>query len=137
MPLAAGPLPGPDDQKPGIFTLGTGIRLQADASIAGGLTEPFTELSLECRIALPLISRSERVHVCKLRPADRNHFTGGVELHRAAPQRNHRPVERQVTVGQLPQIAEHLGLAAMGVKDRMGQEVTCPQQVLRHQRLCG
>ncbi len=57
--------------------------------------------------------------VGELWPADGLHLSGGVELHRARPQWDHRAVQRDVLVLQTAQIAEHLGLAAVGRKNRV------------------
>ena len=128
MAFAAGTLPRPDDQKASVLTLSTGVRLKTDTGIAGGFTEPFAELSLKCSVSLPLISRGEGVNVRKLRPADRDHLAGGVELHRATAQWDHCPVEGKITIGELSQVAEHLGLTAVVVEDGMSEKAGLPGQ---------
>ena len=59
----------------------------------------------------------------ELRPGDRLHLGGRVELHRAGAERDHGPVEREVPVRQPAQVAQHRGLGAVRVEDRVGQEV--------------
>ena len=56
------------------------------------------------------------------RPGHRHHLGGGVELHRAGAERDHGAVEREIAVGELAHVAQQLGLRAMIVEDRMGQE---------------
>ena len=58
----------------------------------------------------------------ELRPGQRNHLGGGVELHGAGAQWNHRAIERKIAIAQLAHIAQQLRLGAMGVEYRMGQE---------------
>ena len=53
--LAAGLLPGLDDEQPRIFPLAAGVGLQADAGVACGLAEPLPQLPVEQRVALELI----------------------------------------------------------------------------------
>ena len=59
----------------------------------------------------------------ELGPRHRLHLGGGVELHGARAQRDHGPVERHVVVGQPAQVAQHLGLGAVGVEHRVGEEL--------------
>ena len=57
----------------------------------------------------------------ELWPGDRDHLAGGVELHGAGAQRDHRLVERQILALQLLEVTQHLGFAVMGVEHRMAQ----------------
>ena len=75
-----------------------------------------------------VFDRSERMQTRQLRPGDRLHLRGGVELHRAGAQRDHRPVQRQVLVGQRAQPAQHRRLAVVGVEDRVRQVDALAQQ---------
>ena len=59
----------------------------------------------------------------ELGPRHRLHLGGGVELHRARAERDHRPVEGHVVVGQPAQVAQHLGLGAVLVEHRVGEEL--------------
>ena len=133
--LAPGPLPGLDHEQAGILPLAAGIGLQADAGIAGGLAEPVAELAFQDPIALQLVGGGERVDVRELRPGDRDHLAGGVEFHRAAAQRDHAAVEREILVAQRADVAEHRGFAVVRVEDRMREEVARPPQCGRDQRL--
>lgn len=53
---------------------------------------------------------SEGVDVGKLGPGDGDHLRGGVQLHRARSQTDHRRVQGQVLVLQALQVPQHLGL---------------------------
>ena len=132
--LPAGPLPGPDHEQAGVFPLAPGIGLKADPGVAGRLSKPLPQLPLENRIALQLIDRREGMHVGKLGPTDRNHLARGIELHRATAERDHRAVEGEIAVGQLPQVAEHLRLAAMRVKHRVREKQALATEGVRQQR---
>ena len=59
----------------------------------------------------------------ELGPGDRLHLGGRVELHGARPERNHAAVQRDVLVGQRPQVAHHLGLGAVPGERGMGEEL--------------
>ncbi len=119
---------GADRQQPGVFALAAGVGLKAHAGVTGGLAQPVAQLLVEFCVAQALVGRCERVDVGELRPGDRNHLAGGVELHRATAQRDHAAVQRQVLVGQAPDVTQHAGFAVMGVEHRMGQERAGAQQ---------
>ena len=72
------------------------------------------------------------MHVGELRPRDRHHLDGGVELHRARTEWDHRPVEREVLVGQTAQVAQHLVLGVVAGEHRLGQELVGAPQRLRY-----
>ena len=79
-------------------------------------------------VAPGLLGGREGVQPGELRPGDRLHLGGRVELHRAGAQRDHAAVERVVAVGELAQVAQHRGLGAVLVEDRVGQVVVGAQQ---------
>ena len=89
------------------------------------------EIADHLLVALGLVRRRERVDVGELGPGERHHLGGGVQLHRAGPERDHRPVERQVAVGEPPHVAGDLRLGPVHVKDRMRQVVACPDEIFR------
>ena len=76
-------------------------------------------------IPLGLLGRGERMHGRKLRPRDRHHLGGRVELHRARAERDHAAVERQIAIGQSAHVTQQLGLGAIAVKHRMIEERAC------------
>ena len=123
--LAARGVVAADRQQPGIFALRAGIRLQRDRVIAGDVAQPLFELVEHRVIARGLLARRERMQVAELRPGHRDHLGGGVELHRAGAERDHGAVERQVAVGEPAHVAQQLGLGAVGVEHRMGEEARC------------
>ena len=67
----------------------------------------------------------------KLRPGDGFHGRSGVEFHRARAQWDHGAVERQVLIGQLAQVAQHLGLGVNAVEDFVLERLLAALQVLR------
>ena len=121
--LAARRVVAADREEPGQLALRPGVGLQGDAVVAGDLGQPRLERRDQLAVALGLVGRAERVELPELGPGDRRHLGGGVELHRAAAQRDHRPVERDVHVGEAAQVAEQLGLGAVGAEHGVGEVV--------------
>ena len=113
---------GADREQPGIFALRAGIRLQRDRVIAGDVAQPLFQPREHRVIAARLIGRRERMQAAELRPGQRDHFGGRVELHGAGAERDHGAVERQVAVDELAHVAQQLGLGAVRVEHRMGEE---------------
>src|SRR5438552_1530830 len=85
-----------DDQQPRILALRAGVGLKPDRLESGDLGEPFLKLLEENLIPLSLLGRLERMNVRKLRPGDRKHLAGRVELHRARAERDHALREREI-----------------------------------------
>ncbi len=85
-------------------------------------------------VAAGLVCGRKGVNGGELRPGDRRHLAGGVELHGARAQRNHGAVERDVLVGQTAQVAQHFSLAAIAMEHRMGEECADSGQLLRPAR---
>ena len=96
-----------------------GVGLQRDRVVAGDIREPALELADQLEVALHIGGRRERVDVGELRPGDRRHLGGRVELHRARAERDHAAVERVVLVGEVLEVAHHAGLGMMRVEHRM------------------
>ncbi len=134
--LTARGVVGPDREQARELSLRARVRLQRDGVVAGHFRQPALEVADQFGVAADLAGRRERVDGSELRPADRLHLGRRVELHRARAERDHRPVERDVAVGQAPQVPQHRGLALVGVEDGMGEEPRpTPQrggQGLRH-----
>ena len=133
--LALAFVEGLDREQARVFALRAGVGLQADARVAGGLAQPGAQLLVEFRVALQLVGRRERMDVREFRPGDRDHLARGIELHRAAAQRDHAAVQREVLVGQRADVAQHAGLGVVGVEHRVREEVAGAAQLLRDQRL--
>ena len=110
----------PDRQQPGQLALRAGVRLQRDRVVAGDLDQRVLQRADQLVVAGRLVGGGERVQPGEFRPADRLHLRGGVELHRARAERDHRPVKRDVIVRQPAQVAQHRGLAAVGGEHRDG-----------------
>ena len=115
--LPPGSLPGPNREQARILSLAPRVGLEADAGVARGLAEPGDQLPLEDRIAFPLLDRCEGMDLGELGPGDRDHLARGIELHRAAAQRDHAAIEGEIAIGQLAEVAEHRRLTAMGMED--------------------
>ena len=111
-----------DGEQAGVFALRTGVRLQRDGGEAGDLRQPAFQLLAHLAIARGLVVRRKGMDARKLRPGDREHFRGGVQLHRAGAERNHRMAERKVARFEPAQVAQHLGFAVMGVEDGVGEK---------------
>ena len=112
---------GADRQQPGELALRPGVRLQRHGVVPGDLGQPALEVPDHREVPGGLVERRERVHGGELRPGDRLHLGGGVELHRAGAERDHRAVEGEVPVGQPAQVAQHRGLVTVRGEDRDGE----------------
>ena len=79
--------------------------------------------------SLPIPARlfggRERMKRTEFRPGDWNHLGGGVELHGAGAERNHRAVERQIAISEFAHITQQFGLGPVAVKDRMLRKGKC------------
>ena len=110
-----------NDEQTGIFALRAGIWLQAHGGVAGRSAEHLLGFRDHAAETFGLRSRCERVNVGKLRPSDRQHFRGCIELHGARAERNHAAIERQILIRQFAQIAQHGVLGVVGIEHRMRQ----------------
>ena len=113
---------GADHQQAGQLALRAGIGLQRHRREAGDLGQLEAELLEEPEVAGGLVARRERVEPVELPPAHRHHLGGGVELHRARAERDHRGREREVARLQPLDVAQHLRLRPVQVEDGMGEE---------------
>ena len=120
--IAARHMVGADGEQSGQFALRAGVGLQGHTVVAGDLDERVLEATDECAPAFGLLGRGKGVDGGEFRPGDGFHLGGGVELHRARAQRDHRPVQCEVSVGQGAQVAHHRGLGAVGAEDGVGEE---------------
>ncbi len=134
MRLAAGCVIIADCEQACIFALRARIRLQRNRVIAGHVAQPFFEPREQRVIAVRLLTRRERMKRAEFGPGQRDHLGCGVELHGAGAQRNHRAVEREIAIAEFAHIAQQLGLGAMSVEHRMGEECAIALQLAR-QRL--
>jgi len=133
--LAGGVKVGPNAAKTSVLTVGTAVGLEGDAIKASDLAEVPLELVEEGLVALGLLQGDEGVHVGELGPSDGDHLGGGVQLHGARPQRDHRGGQGQVLGLQLVQVAEHLGLRVEGVEDLVGEVRGGPLQAAKVARV--
>jgi hypothetical protein len=120
--LAARLVEGADDEEAGVFALRAGVGLEGDGGEAGDLGEPGFEVGEELRVALGLVGGGEGVELTELGPGDGEHLAGGVELHRARAERDHRVDEGKVLGLEALDVAEHLVLGVVAVEDRRGEE---------------
>ena len=130
MALAARLVVGVDREQARELALRAGVGLEGDGVVAGDLAQPRRQVVDEGADALGLLRRRERVEVGELRPGDRLHLRGGVELHGARAERDHAAVEREVAVGEAAQVAQHRRLGVVRVEDRVGEELGRARQTL-------
>ncbi|EHK82903.1 putative metal-dependent RNase [Rhodococcus pyridinivorans AK37] len=126
-----------DREQTRVLALAAGVGLQAHGVVSRHRGEPAFEVGDEAADPRRLIRRSEGVQTRELGPGDGFHLGGGVELHRARAQRDHRPVEGEVLVGQAPQVTHHRGLGAVAGERRMLQELAGAGKGLRQRRSLG
>eukprot|EP00128_Syssomonas_multiformis_P003625 Colp12_sorted_trinity150504_noHs@10374 len=111
-----------DAQQTRVLPLGAGVGLRGNRREAGDAREVPVEAGNHLHVAGGLVDGREGVHVAHLGPGHGGHLHGGVELHGAATQRDHRPVQGQVLVLERLHVAKHLSLGVVGVEHRMGQD---------------
>jgi hypothetical protein len=117
--LAIGLVVAADRQQAGVFALRARVGLQADVVVAGDLAQRGRQARDQLVIALALRGGRERMHQREFGPGDGDHLGRGVQLHGAGAQRNHGAVQRQVLVGQLAQVAQHVGFRLHAGEHRM------------------
>ncbi|MNE10052.1 hypothetical protein D3C80_1027490 [compost metagenome] len=108
-------------QQAGVLALCAGVWLHAECVITGQLHQPVGELVDHLMIPFRLFCRAERVQLREFRPGNRNHFCGGVQLHGAGTQRDHRLIQRQIFALQRVHITHHLGFAVIAIEYRVSQ----------------
>ena len=133
--VAVGAVVRADGEQAGELALRTGVGLEGHRVVAGDLGEPLLQLADERRGSRrPARAGAKGWMLRELRPGDRLHLGGRVELHGAGAQRDHAAVQRVVAVGEPAQVAQHRGLGAVLVEDRVGQVVVGAQQCPRAAR---
>jgi hypothetical protein len=102
--------------------------LQRNGGKSRNLGEPCFELVEDRPISSGLTRGCERVQTGKLGPGDRQHFTGGVELHGAGTERDHGSGQRQVAQLEPLEMAQHLGFRPVLMEYRVPQHgIMTPQ----------
>ncbi len=129
--VTARPVIAADGQQTRELPLRAGVGLHTDPVVAGHLGQPPFHVGDHLTGPFGLVDRRERVQTGELRPGHRLHLRGGVQLHRAGAQRDHRPVEGQILVRQPPQIPHHGGLVVIAAELRVVQQRAAPQQLRR------
>ena len=122
----------PNCEQACVLSLGARIRLQADRVVPSNLTQVLGQALNHLLIAFRLVRRSKRVNQCKLRPSDRDHFHGCIELHRAGTQRDHGAIQRQVLIGQFTQVAQHVRLRLNAREHGVAKDRALALQVCWH-----
>ena len=86
------------------------------------LGKPAFQLLEDFPVALGLGRWNEGMQSPYGLPGHRQHLGGGIQLHRAGTERDHRGGQRKILRLETSEIAEHLGLGMICVKDRMSEE---------------
>ena len=120
-PFASRLVVGPDDEEAGVLALRSGIRHQRYSGKSGDFGELLFEGRGQFRVPFDLIAGREGVDGGKAGVGDRKHFRGGVQLHRARAERDHRRGQRQVFRFEPFHVAEQFGLGAVRRKNRVGE----------------
>ena len=111
-------------EQAGVFALRAGVRLQRNRGEAGDLGQPVLRADRTSRDSPAVWSiRREGMKLRKLRPGDREHLRGRVQLHRAGAERDHRMAERKIARFEPAHVAQHLGLGVVRVEDRVGEKI--------------
>jgi hypothetical protein len=91
----------------------------------------YSSLPEQLREALRLVPRRERVDAVEAAPADRHHLARGIQLHRAAAERDHGVAQREVPRLEALDVAQHLGLGVVPVEHRVREVRARARQRLR------
>ena len=126
---------GADHEQPGELALRPGVGLEGHGGEPGNLGELPFELAEQRLVALRLLARGERVEPAPLVPREGQHLEGGVELHRARAEGDHRRRERQVAALELPDVTQHFRLGAVRVEHRVSEVRRGSPQRLGNRRL--
>ena len=118
-------------QQPRVFPLRAGVGLHGNRVVASDIAKLVAQVVNHLLVTQSLIRRGKGMQQRKLPPAHRHHLGCRVELHRTGSQGDHRPVERQIAIGQTPHVAHHLRLSPVHVENRVGEIVGCAQHGLR------
>ena len=121
---------GGNRQQTSKLSLRAGVWLERDRVIPGDRCKVATELIDQFKVSRRLIHGCVRMETCEPFPGDRHHLRRGVELHGARTEGDHRSVERQVTIGETPQVTKHLVLRLVKTEHRMGQVGALPLQIV-------
>ena len=122
--VAVGAVVGADGQQAGQLALRAGVGLHADRVVAGDLGQPRLQLRRSARRSPAACSAG--ANGCM--SANSGQVTGSISVV-ALSFIVHEPsgimpaVQRVVLVGQAAQVAQHRGLGAVRVEDRVGQEL--------------
>ena len=120
--LAVGLVIAANGEQARVFALRARVGLQADVVVAGDLAQRSGQAVDQLGVALALRGGRERMDQRELGPGDGDHLGRGVQLHGARTQRDHRAVQGQVLVGQLAQVAQHVGFGLDAGEDGMRQD---------------
>ena len=126
--LAIGFMVFADRQQSGVLALGPGVGLHADGIEAGDGPQHGFQLINHLPVTPRLRLGSKGMHAGEFRPGDGDHLAGGVELHGAGAQRDHRVIQRQILVLQRLYIAQHGAFRVMPVEYRVLQQRRLPAQ---------
>ena len=126
--FALGFLIAADGKHTAVFALRAGVGLEGNRIKTGDGFQAVFHVGQEFAVASGLGFRGVGVDVGKLRPSNRQHFGGGVELHGAAAQRNHAAVHRQIAVFELFQVAQHFVFGVVTVEHGMLQNIVLAQE---------
>mmetsp|Transcript_6016 Transcript_6016/g.23375 ORF Transcript_6016/g.23375 Transcript_6016/m.23375 type:complete len:875 (+) Transcript_6016:760-3384(+) len=119
-----------------VLSLRAAVRLRRARGEAGDLGKILVQALDELGVALPLVVRCERVDVGELGPRHGDHLRGGVQLHGARSEADHRRVQRQILVLERLQVAQHLRFGVMRVEHGMLHEGRHPAQAAKGTRCC-
>mmetsp|Transcript_46287 Transcript_46287/g.117179 ORF Transcript_46287/g.117179 Transcript_46287/m.117179 type:complete len:831 (+) Transcript_46287:42-2534(+) len=121
--VAVGLVVGADGHEARVLAGRARVGLQRHGVKAGDGAQLHGQVVKHLLVALRLVLGAEGVQLAELGPGDGDHLARGVELHRAAAQRDHRVHQRQVLVLQALEVAQHLVLRVVEVEDGLLQEL--------------
>ncbi len=109
-------------QQARIFALAARIGHQGQRVIAGDFAQPFFQIFKQLLIALGLFQRGKRVQMREMPPGDGDHLRRRIQFHGAGPQRDHRPIQRDVLRRQPADVSQHFRFAMIHVENGMSHK---------------
>ena len=114
-----------NDEETRVFALRARVGLQRDGRQSGDFGQRVFQSLKQNGVAVGLLAGREWVDAREVAPRDGEHLRGGVELHGARAEWDHRRRERQVTRFEPADVAQHLRLGLVAIEHRV-REIRAP-----------
>ena len=127
--ITVGVMPGADAKQAGIFTLGTGIRLECESSETSQIAQHCIQAIDNTMVTLGMFGRGKGVDMGKQGIGNRFHFAGSIEFHGAGSEGDHGTCQGNILARGLSQVPHEFGFRSVAMENFMGQEIAGPAKV--------